>query len=44
VEIADRVLVLHDGRVIEDGTPDELVAEGDGHFASLHTAWRDSLV
>jgi ABC-type multidrug transport system fused ATPase/permease subunit len=44
VEIADRVLVLHDGRVIEDGTPDDLVAEGEGHFASLHTAWRDSLV
>jgi ABC-type multidrug transport system fused ATPase/permease subunit len=44
VEIADRVLVLHDGRVIEDGTPEQLVSEGDGHFASLHTAWRDSLV
>jgi ATP-binding cassette subfamily B protein len=44
VEIADRVLVLADGRVIEDGTPDELVAEGDGHFAALHTSWRDSLV
>jgi ABC-type multidrug transport system fused ATPase/permease subunit len=44
VEIADRVLVLADGRVIEDGTPEELVAAGDGDFASLHRAWRDSLV
>ena len=43
VEIADRVLVLSEGVVIEDGTPEELVAEGDGQFASLHTAWRDSL-
>jgi ABC-type multidrug transport system fused ATPase/permease subunit len=44
VEIADRVLVLADGRVIEDGTPDELIAEGGGHFAALHSSWRDSLV
>jgi ATP-binding cassette subfamily B protein len=44
VEIADRVLVLADGRVIEDGTPDSLIAAGDGHFASLHSSWRDSLV
>lgn len=44
VEIADRVLVLDDGRVIEDGTPDELIAEGTGSFAALHESWRDSLV
>jgi ABC-type multidrug transport system fused ATPase/permease subunit len=44
VEIADRVLVLADGRVIEDGRPEDLVAAGDGHFASLHQSWRDSLV
>ena len=44
VEIADRVLVLEHGRVVEDGTPDSLVASGAGHFASLHTSWRDSLV
>jgi ABC-type multidrug transport system fused ATPase/permease subunit len=43
VEIADRVLVLADGRVIEDGPPDALIAGGDGHFAELHTSWRDSL-
>lgn len=44
VEIADRVLVLDGGRVVEDGPPGDLVAEGSGRFASLHTAWRDSLV
>ena len=43
VEIADRVLVLEAGRVVEDGTPAELVG-GDGRFAGLHQAWRDSLV
>jgi ABC-type multidrug transport system fused ATPase/permease subunit len=30
--------------VIEDGTPDALIAAGDGHFAALHSSWRDSLV
>jgi ABC-type multidrug transport system fused ATPase/permease subunit len=44
VEIADRVLVLDAGRVIEDGTPDELIAAGTGRFAALHTSWKDSLV
>jgi ABC-type multidrug transport system fused ATPase/permease subunit len=44
VEIADRVLVLANGRVVEDGTPSELLAEGTGSFAALHESWRDSLV
>jgi ATP-binding cassette subfamily B protein len=44
VEIADRVLVLSDGRLVEDGTPEELIAEGTGRFAALHESWRDSLV
>lgn len=43
VEIADRVLVMESGRIIEDGTPAELIA-GRGRFADLHTAWRESLV
>ncbi|MFJ4696409.1 ABC transporter ATP-binding protein [Streptomyces sp. NPDC088766] len=42
VEIADRVLVMEHGRIVEDGTPDKLVA-GTGRFADLHRAWRDSL-
>lgn len=43
VAIADRVLVMEHGRIIEDGSPDELIAAG-GKFASLHRAWRESLV
>ncbi|GAA2046788.1 ABC transporter transmembrane domain-containing protein [Leifsonia soli] len=43
VAIADRVLVMEHGRVVEDGTPDDLIA-GTGRFAQLHAAWRDSLV
>jgi ABC-type multidrug transport system fused ATPase/permease subunit len=44
VEIADRVLVLSDGRVIEDGSPSDLIAAGTGEFADLHESWRNSLV
>jgi ATP-binding cassette subfamily B protein len=43
VEIADRVLVMEEGRLVEDGSPVELVG-GDGRFAGLHQAWADSLV
>ncbi len=43
VETADRVLVVHDGRIVEDGTPAELIG-GGGRFAELHGAWKDSLV
>jgi ATP-binding cassette, subfamily B, bacterial len=43
VAIADRVLVMERGRIVEDGPPDELIA-GTGRFAALHAAWRDSLV
>ncbi|KOV89850.1 ABC transporter [Nocardia sp. NRRL S-836] len=42
VLIADRVLVLDGGIVVEDGSPAELIGER-GRFAALHTAWRDSL-
>lgn len=43
VEIADRVLVLEHGRIIEDGTPEELVRTENGHYAALHQAWVNSL-
>ncbi|MFD5424076.1 ABC transporter ATP-binding protein [Streptomyces sp. NPDC127084] len=43
VEIADRVLVMEHGRIVEDGSPAELIS-GAGRFADLHQAWRDSLV
>ncbi|HEX8510386.1 MAG TPA: ABC transporter ATP-binding protein [Propionibacteriaceae bacterium] len=43
VEVADRVLVLEHGRVIEDGTPAELMSRRDGRYAALHQAWADSL-
>ena len=42
VEIADRVLVIGDGQVIEDGTPEELLRT-NGHYRALHAAWLDSL-
>ncbi|MCU1476652.1 MAG: transporter [Subtercola sp.] len=43
VAIADRVLVMEHGRIIEDGTPADLIA-GTGRFAQLHASWRQSLV
>jgi ATP-binding cassette, subfamily B, bacterial len=43
VAIADRVLVMEHGRIVEDGAPDDLIG-GDGAYATLHSAWRDSLV
>ncbi|GGM27932.1 ABC transporter ATP-binding protein [Promicromonospora citrea] len=43
VAIADRVLVMEHGRVVEDGAPADLIA-GDGRYAQLHAAWQDSLV
>jgi ATP-binding cassette subfamily B protein len=44
VEIADRVLVLDSGQIVEDGPPDVLLAEGSGHYAALYESWRESLV
>lgn len=43
VAIADRVLVMEHGRIIEDDTPAALIA-GTGKFAQLHASWRESLV
>jgi ATP-binding cassette subfamily B protein len=43
VEIADRVLVMEYGRVVEDGAPADLIASGSGQFSELHDAWLASL-
>jgi ABC-type multidrug transport system fused ATPase/permease subunit len=43
VEIADRVLVMEHGRIVEDGTPAALIAGGEGRFSDLHEAWLASL-
>jgi ATP-binding cassette, subfamily B, bacterial len=43
VEIADRVLVMEHGEVVEDGPPDQLVESGAGRFSDLHDAWLESL-
>jgi ATP-binding cassette subfamily B protein len=42
VAIADRVLVLRAGRIVEDGSPADLL-RGDGEYADLHTRWAASL-
>jgi ATP-binding cassette subfamily B protein len=39
---SDRVLVIEDGRIVEDGSPLALVADG-GRFADLHADWQRSL-
>ncbi|MGI8578882.1 MAG: ABC transporter ATP-binding protein [Nocardioidaceae bacterium] len=43
VEIADRVLVMEHGQIVEDGSPDVLIASGNGRFSDLHDAWLTSL-
>ncbi|TRW82134.1 ABC transporter ATP-binding protein [Mycolicibacterium sp. 018/SC-01/001] len=43
VQIADRVLVLEHGRIVEDGSPEELTSRDDGHYAALHRSWVQSL-
>src|ERR1700687_3904981 len=42
VEIADRVLVVDDGRVVEDGAPSDL-RDRAGRYGLLHRAWVESL-
>jgi ATP-binding cassette subfamily B protein len=42
VEIADRVLVMDHGTIVEDGTPTQLI-KTEGRFGTLHRAWQESL-
>ncbi len=35
---ADRVLVIHEGSVVEDGSPQQLIASG-GRFAVMYASW-----
>ena len=35
---ADRVLVIHEGSVVEDGSPQQLIASG-GRFAAMYASW-----
>jgi ABC-type multidrug transport system fused ATPase/permease subunit len=42
VAIADRVLVMADGEIIEDGRPDELLTTA-GEYSALHADWQASL-
>jgi ATP-binding cassette subfamily B protein len=43
VAIADRVLVMEHGKIIEDDAPKNLIS-GTGKFSKMHKAWRESLV
>jgi ATP-binding cassette subfamily B protein len=43
VSIADRVLVMESGEIIEDDTPAKLIS-GTGKFSKMHKAWRESLI
>src|SRR5690625_2773327 len=42
VMMADRVLVVEGGQIIEDGAPGQLIA-AVGQFSQLYHAWQDSL-
>ena len=35
IQKCDRIIVVHQGKVVQDGPFDVLAAETDGHFAKL---------
>ncbi len=43
VEVADRVLVMDAGRIVEDGPPSELAVRAEGRYGALHQAWLESV-
>jgi ATP-binding cassette subfamily B protein len=42
VEAADKIVVLSDGKVIEEGSPSELMAKDDGIFKHMTQLQRNS--
>jgi ATP-binding cassette subfamily B protein len=40
---ADRILVVDDGRIVEQGSHAELLTRGDGHYRRLHAAQASSV-
>jgi ABC-type multidrug transport system fused ATPase/permease subunit len=38
-ETADRILVFHSGRIVEQGDHTDLAGRSDGTYAALHRAW-----
>ncbi|HBU47054.1 MAG TPA: hypothetical protein DEB46_01965 [Myxococcales bacterium] len=40
VETADRIIVLSEGQIIEQGSPSDLLSNPDGHFAQMVAAQR----
>ena len=42
VAIADRVLVIDHGAIVEDGSPEDLLI-GGGEYSELHQSWLRSL-
>jgi ABC-type multidrug transport system fused ATPase/permease subunit len=43
VQIADRVIVIDRGQIIEDGPPAELLSRGEGQYSALYASWQQSL-
>lgn len=39
---SDRILVIDDGQVVEDGSPSQLIAAG-GRFAHMYSAWEETM-
>ena len=40
----DRILVFHEGRIVEQGRPEEMLARTDGHYRRLHQMQLDGLL
>ncbi len=41
---ADQILVMHQGRLVESGTHDQLVSKSDGHYRSLFEAQVEGMI